>query len=461
MYKSFLSWRYLVARRTNLIGIAGITVGVGALILILSIMTGFLEETKNTLRGSLADIVIEPSGAFDRFDQVEPQEPGPFLDIVRANPYVADATAHLTWGGILARQGAAARGSSRGMSGTLGNGMPIVQLIGVDVEDELSSTDFEASLLREPPESDPYARRIAVEDSKHPFRAPSDAATEDFHRPWVVVGERVAFENQLHRGSLINIATISFDAKGNGAQSNREYRVAATFRSGENDADSTRVYMDRDALMDLLGDRLNFSQIVVRLKDYERDKLAARESIGQELVAAGLLHRGSLDWEVLTWEDLRKNFLAAVENERLLMAIMLGLVLIVAGFTVFAILSMMVTEKRRDIGTLTALGATPNGIMILFLMIGFWDALLGATIGATIGTLGALNIDAIERKLSETIGFQIFDRNVYMFDHIPAVVDPSAVALFVFGAFVCAIFFASVPAWRAARMHPIDALRYE
>lgn len=460
MYKSFLSWRYLVARRTNLIGIAGITVGVGALILILSIMTGFLEETKNTLRGSLADIVIEPS-AFDRIGSDEPPQPGPFLEVVRANPYVAGATAHLTWGGILARDGYGSAASSAGMSGTLGNGMPIVQLIGIDVAEELASTDFEASLLREPPESDPAARRIPVEDPQHPFRRPSDAPEDDFLRPWVVVGERVAFQNQLHRGSIINVATISFDSRGNGAQSNREYRVAATFRSGENEADSTRVYMDRDALMDLLGDRLNFSQIVVRLKDYDRDKDAAQASLGQDLVAAGLLSERGLKWEVRTWEDLRKNFLAAVKNERLLMAIMLGLVLMVAGFTVFAILSMMVTEKRRDIGTLTALGATPNGIMVLFLMIGFWDALLGASIGATLGTLGALNIDAIERKLSETIGFQIFDRNVYMFDHIPAVVDPLAVVLFVLGAFACALLFAAIPAWRAARLHPIDALRYE
>jgi lipoprotein-releasing system permease protein len=460
VYKSFLSWRYLVARRTNLIGIAGITVGVGALILILSIMTGFLEETKNTLRGSLADIVIEPS-AFDRLGNEEPPKPAPFLEVVRKNEYVESATAHLTWGGILAREGTASVASSAGMSGTLGNGMPIVQLIGIDVEEELASTEFEASLLREPGDKDPRANRIPVEDPQDPFRAPSDVAQDDFLRPWVVVGETVAYQNRLHRGSIINVATISFDSRGNGAQSNREYRVAATFRSGENDADSTRVYMDRDALMDLLGDRLEFSQIVVRLKDYDRDKDAARESIGKDLVGAGLLGPAGLKWEVRTWEDLRQNFLAAVKNERFLMALMLGLVLVVAGFTVFAILSMMVTEKRRDIGTLTALGATPNGIMVMFLMIGFWDALLGASIGATIGTLGALNIDAIERKLSETIGFQIFDRNVYMFDHIPAVVDPLAVVLFVLGAFVCAILFAAIPAWRAARMHPIDALRYE
>jgi len=465
VYKTFLSWRYLVGRRTNLIGIAGITVGVGALILILSIMTGFLEETKNTLRGSLADIVIEPN-AIERIGTGTPPEPGPFLEVVRANPYVASATAHLTWGGILAQEGIDSVTSSRSMSGTLGNGMPIVQLIGIDVADELAATEFEASMRREPLETDqygqrPYGTRIEVEDPTDPFRPPSDMADKDFFRPWVVVGENIARENRLFRGSIVNVATISFDGKGRAAQANREFRIAGTFRSGENEADSTRLYLDRDALMDLLGDRLSFSQIIVRLHDYDEDNLAAKDSIGADLVAAGLITQPDLRWSVHTWEDLRKNFLAAVENERLLMGIMLALVLVVAGFTVFAILSMMVTEKRRDIGTLTALGATPNGIMTLFLLIAFWDALVGAVLGTTIGVLGALNIDAIERKLSDTLGVQIFDRQVYMFDHIPAVVEPRAVVMFVLGAFFCAIFFAVIPAWRAARMHPIDALRYE
>jgi lipoprotein-releasing system permease protein len=153
--------------------------------------------------------------------------------------------------------------------------------------------------------------------------------------------------------------------------------------------------------------------------------------------------------------------LGAIENERVLMAIMLSLVLVVAGFTIFAILSMMVTEKRRDIGVLAALGATPRGIQQLFLMIAFWDALLGGLLGGVLGTWGALEIDAIERWLSRTFGVQIFDRSVYLFDHIPSVVQPLWVATIVMGAFLCALVFAAIPAWRAARLDPLDALRYE
>src|SRR6185295_18782614 len=115
-------------------------------------------------------------------------------------------------------------------------------------------------------------------------------------------------------------------------------------------------------------------------------------------------------------------------------------------FTIFAILSMMVAEKRRDIGILCALGATPRGIQGLFVMIAVWDALLGTVAGAAIGSYLALHIDGIEKWLSRTLHIEIFDRSAYLFDHLPAIVEPWAVAGIVAFAFVCTLAFAFLPA---------------
>ena len=222
------------------------------------------------------------------------------------------------------------------------------------------------------------------------------------------------------------------------------------------------IYLERAELADFLGGTQQYTEVLLKLKDYKRDGRDLTEILREDLADQGLIRGGIYARsEVRTWEEYRGNLIGAIQNERVLMMIMLSLVLLVAGFTVFAILSMMVTEKRRDIGILCAIGATPKGILDTFLYIAFWDALIGATLGTILGTWGAIKIDAIERAVSKLIHKQIFNRDVYLFDHIPSIVQPMWVAAIVLGAFVCALLFAAVPAVRAARMDPLEALRYE
>lgn len=456
MYRYFLGWRYLAARRTNVIGIVGIAVGVGALIMILSIMTGFLFGMKDSLRGTLSDLVIEPVHVPNAFGETVPLDPTPLLAAVREDPRVVAACAQYTWYGILGQSGARAAIANVRMADAQSGKLSGVKLVGIDVADEYATTNLRASL-----ESRAGARSSPVHDVDHPFAPPPNYSPEGRMLPSCLVGEQLADAWNLRRGSEIEIVTGVPDARtGDFAVSNRRFIVAGTFRSGENEMDLEQIYFERAELANFLSSERQFSQVLVRTKDYERDGQALRADLEAKLAKARLISRPDAN-EVRTWEDFRRSLLGAIENERVLMAIMLSLVVVVAAFTIFAILSMMVTEKRRDIGILSALGATPGGITSVFLWIAFLDALIGALVGAVLGTLGAIYIDSIERGLSNAFDVQIFNRNVYLFDHIPSVVNPLWVAVIVLGAFACALLFAAVPAWRAGRLDPLEALRYE
>ncbi len=458
MYRVFLSWRYMRARRTNVIGILGIMVGVGALILILSIMSGFLDQTRKIVRGALSDIIITPYSV-PRPDGLRvPSDPDALLAAVRADPRVAAATPQRAWTGLLTSTETRldAELTNMRMADLERGRLALVQLLGIDVESEYATSELKAAMQSE---SLTGASRVANIDD--PFAPPPDYDPPGRPLASIIVGEQQATMLNLTRGSVINIMTGVPNATGDDIRpNNRRYVVAGTFRTGENETDLSTVYLPRAELVSLLGTPTQYDKVLVKLKDYERDGEAVRDDLREGLYAKGLI-RDRHSSEVRTWEEFRGTLLGAIENEKTLMSIMLSLVVVVAGFTVFAILSMMVTEKRRDIGILSALGATPAGIHVLFVLIGFWDALIGATLGAAIGTWAAFKIDAIERWLSDTFNVQIFNRDVYLFDHIPSVVEPVGVALIVLGAFVCTLLFASLPAWKAGRLHPLDALRYE
>lgn len=458
MYKNFLSLRYLRRRRTNWIGTAGIAIAVAALILILSIMSGFLEESRSILRGSLSDVLIQPNTFRPLADGTRiPTRPDRHLEVVRSDPRVAGACAQIQHQAIIRMRGRGALANSPDRREA-----SQVQLIGIDIPDEYQATELRAAL--EAPSLWGSQRPASLDD---PFAPPPgyDPAGRD-SRPLerVIIGEQLAHAWYLSTGDEIDVVTMSQAAVDNDTfeVSNQRYVVAGTFRSGDNEMDLGRMYMEREVLADLLGETDYFTHVLVELKDYEADAEAFVTELHQKLFDEGLAHDPQrYSEEVKTWEQFKKIFLAAVENEKSLMGIMLSLVMVVAGFTVFALLSMMVSEKRRDIGILSALGANSPGILTVFVLIGFWQALLGAALGAIAGVWAALKIDPIERWLSSTFGIEIFNREVYYFDHIPSVIEPVGVALIVLGAFVCTLLFAAIPALRAARMHPIDALRYE
>ncbi len=164
---------------------------------------------------------------------------------------------------------------------------------------------------------------------------------------------------------------------------------------------------------------------------------------------------------VQTWRDKQGPLLAAVNMETAILNLLLFMIIAVAGFGILAIFYMIVVEKTRDIGILKSLGASSSGIMGIFLGYGLSLGIVGSGAGLVIGLLFVAYINDIANMLSLITGHEVFDPTIYYFQKIPTIIEPFTLAWIVAGATLIAITASIMPARRAARLHPVEALRYE
>jgi len=167
----------------------------------------------------------------------------------------------------------------------------------------------------------------------------------------------------------------------------------------------------------------------------------------------------SIIYRVQTWKDIHAPIISAVYTEVTMLNVLLFLIVAVAGFGILAIFFMIVVEKTKDIGILKSLGASGGGIMQIFLVYSLSLGLVGSGIGIVLGLLFVAYIKEIAEVLSWFMGHSVFDPRIYSFSEIPTVVEPATVFWIVFGAIFIAICAGVLPALRAARLKPVEALR--
>jgi lipoprotein-releasing system permease protein len=473
-------------------------------------MSGFSDKLKDRLHGVLSDVIVET----ERSDGFE-EKPDAIMDRLANSDVGPDIAGMAPTVEVFALLQFNARGSR-------GQLIPVtkhVRVIGIDPAKQAKVGQFAEYLVRQKNEPNPsfaltkqaserFARNRLNEDLSDPFRqvpsvidpfapqvpqaGPKPGAflelpdikpkTTDLvavpppevpgtgvpRLPGVILGYSLAhfrykdpktgqpMEAQvLQPGDDVTIATLGAAAL---KPVSGTFVVTDYFRSEMSEYDSSFVYVPLDELQRLRGMDDRATTIQVRLKEPARsDSMALNGQIVPEIQS--LFHPSEA--RVVSWQMHQGPLLAAIDIERGILNLLLFMIVGVAGFSVLAIFTMIVGEKYRDIGILKSLGASDRGIMAIFLTYGLMLGAIGCALGTAAGLGITYNINAIEAVLTKLSGHQIFDRSVYYFDEIPTNVEPLSVLLVNFGATITAVIFSILPALRAARLHPVRALRFE
>lgn len=207
-------------------------------------------------------------------------------------------------------------------------------------------------------------------------------------------------------------------------------------------------------MIDPMTGDASVSTIQIKLKedadlDAARDKLLAR------------FPPQAYPYDIHTWQDTQRPLLSAVHMELTILNLLLFMIIAVAGFGILATFFMIVVEKTKDIGVLKALGAPSRGVMSIFLTYGMALGLVGTGAGIVIGLLFVRYINQIAELVQIVTGQEVFDPAIYYFSEIPTIVSPLMVCWVGLGAIAIAVLAAVLPSMRAARLHPVEALRYE
>ena len=419
-FEWMIAWRYLRARRAEggvsvmtWISLIGITLAVFALIATLAVRSGFRAEFVDTILGANAHVSVFNAGTVDaRTGRIERsiEDYDAMAARLRAVPGVT-RVAPLVKGQVMA----SARGRNTG-----------VEVFGIAPKN-----------LRTIP-------RIA-----NPETASGDIA--DFAQG-IAIGSGVARELNVGLGDRIRLISPNGvkTAFGTSPRINA-YEVVYIFSAGRYDIDRVRVYLPFAEAQAFFNREGRADELEVMLREPERVE-AMTDAI---LAAAGQRS------QVWTWKDASGGFLRALDVEDNVMFVILSILVLIATMNITSGLIMLVKNKGRDIGILRTMGLTEGSVLRVFFICGAFTGLIGTAMGVILGCLFAVYIDPIFSLVNVMMGGQVWDPSIRGIYHLPAELQirdvGAAVALSLGLSFVVTIF----PARRAARLNPVEALRYE
>ena len=269
----------------------------------------------------------------------------------------------------------------------------------------------------------------------------------------ILIGKSLSDALGLQVGDPISLysPTGAETALGNLGGLEKTYRIGGLFTSGTADFDRNFIFMPLEQAQLFYGKEGVWD--VIELKVDEPDRVADQIQPVRDAAGPGAI--------VSDWRDRLAAFWGALKVERVAMSIILGLVVAIAALNIISGIVMLVKNKTRDIAILRTVGASQASMLRIFFIAGATIGLAGTVTGLVVGLVFCLNIGPIQHFLEGLFGVQLFNADVYMLDAIPALVDPADVFWVTLWSVFMSCVASLLPSWRAAKMDPVEALRYE
>jgi lipoprotein-releasing system permease protein len=414
-YEWFIGLRYLKAKRKQtfisiitIISIVGVAVGVLTLIVVLAVMSGFEKTIKEKILGTQAHLVVLKASqqGMDHYGELI-KEVEQVKGVVSATPFIytevmLSSESNVT-GGVIK---------------------------GIDPDRVGKVTELAHNM-----------KAGRLQDLK-----------EESGSPGIILGVELAKQLGVSLNDPIQVISPLGTMTPSGMMPKmKRFRVVGIFHSGMYDFDSKFAYISIDSAQKFLNMDSRVTGIEVKSNNIYQVK-----EIGKEI-------RQKLGFPFWTkdWIEMNRNLFSALKLEKIAMFILLVLIVLVAAFNIISTLIMVVMEKHKDIAVLKSMGASSMGILKIFIIEGGVIGVVGTALGTIVGLGMALNLDKIVAFLENLFGFKILSPDVYYIEKFPSQVNPLDIVLIVMTAILISLLATLYPSWRASKLDPAEALRYE